>query len=53
MTLFFSHAGPMVKYNFDILDIHDLNPEAHLRWRMSRREMFMFGLRCVIASIRR
>jgi hypothetical protein len=52
MTIFWDPAGPLVKYDHGILAIEDLNPEAKLRWRMSRMEMLRLGWRCVIAAVR-
>lgn len=53
MTLFFHNAGPMMKYANGLLKIEDLNPEQKMTWRASRTEMFILGLRCLLASVRR
>jgi len=52
MTLFFDPCGPMVKYDHGVLLIEDLNPDAKLRWRMSKVELLRFGWRCIIAAVR-
>jgi hypothetical protein len=53
MTLFWSHTGPLVRYEGGVLHIHDLNPEVKTQWRMSRFTMFKFGLRALWAACRR
>lgn len=53
MTLFWDGAGPLLKYTNGVLHIEDLNPEAKLRWRMSRLEMFRLGWHCITASLGR
>lgn len=50
MTLYFDHAGPMMRYAHGMLEISDLNPEGDRRWRMSRWEMYLLGLRCLLAA---
>lgn len=52
MTLFYDPCGPLVYYTGNTLGIEDLNPECKMRWRVSRRELFMFGLRAMWAAIR-
>lgn len=53
-TLYFDATGPMVRYwsRDKMLHICDLNPETELRWRMTRWELFRFGLRCLLRSLR-
>lgn len=53
MTIFSHATGAVVRYEEGVLYISDLNPEAHTRWRMSRYEMFKFGLRSIMASLAR
>jgi hypothetical protein len=53
-TLFFDKTGPLVQYSIDgVLSIEDLNPEVKTQWRMSRRELFVFGWRCIRAAMRK
>jgi hypothetical protein len=52
MTLFYDHSGPMLKYQNRVLHIHDLNPELHTQWRVTRWEMLKLGLRCLWAAMR-
>ena len=51
MTLLFMHEGPMLKYRNGFLDIDDLNPEQHMRWRLSRIEMLRLGVKCLWAAL--
>jgi hypothetical protein len=39
-------------YTDGTLGIEDLNPEMKTRWKMTRWEMLMLGVKCVWASIR-
>jgi hypothetical protein len=50
MTLFWYPQGPMMKYIDGVLHIEDLNPDAHLTWRLSRWEMFKIGFKFILAS---
>jgi hypothetical protein len=52
MTLFRHDTGPLVQYHEQTLIIEDLNPESRLRWRMSRWEMFKFGVLGIVAAVR-
>jgi hypothetical protein len=52
MTLFFSHAGPLMKYEDGLLYVEDLNPEVKTRWVMDRGEMLRLGWRCIIAALK-
>ena len=52
MTLFFDHAGPLLRYENGVLRISDLNPEMETRWRMTRSEMLRLSWRCLLASLR-
>lgn len=38
-TILFCNEGPMVKVGNGVVEISDLNPEAHMTWRLSRMEM--------------
>lgn len=51
MTLFMDPTGPLVYYTGKTFGVEDLNPDAKLRWKMSRWEMFKFGLRSIVAAI--
>lgn len=50
-TLLFMNEGPMVRYLDNTLHIEDLNPQINLHWRMSTKELLVFGLRCVRRAI--
>jgi hypothetical protein len=50
MTIFWDRTGPLIRYQSGVLLIEDLNPHITTRWRMSRFERFMVGLR-FIASV--
>lgn len=50
MVLYSDQSGPLIKYESNVLQIEDLNPEMMVCWRLSRWEMFVFGLRAVLAS---
>lgn len=51
IILFKNPAGPLVTYD-GLFRVHDLNPEVYTHWRMSRWELFVFGLRAIAAAIR-
>jgi hypothetical protein len=51
MTIFSDHAGPLLQYQHGVLLIEDLNPQMKTRWRMSRRERFMVGLRFIASAM--
>jgi hypothetical protein len=53
MTLFFDPSGPLLRYQNGFLDVRDLNPEIRTRWLMSRKELALLGLKCLLAAIRR
>jgi hypothetical protein len=53
MRLFFSPAGPMLRYREGVLKISDLNPERDVYWALSRKEVFVIGLRFMMAAFRR
>lgn len=53
MTLFWAKEGPKVSYDGDTLSIDDLNPQVHLRWRMSRWELLRLAYRAALAACRR
>ena len=52
--LFFDPCGPMVRYSVvgKCLEVSNLNPQVLTAWRMSRWEMLVFGLRCIVAAAR-
>lgn len=50
-TIFWNETGPLVQYDGDLLRIEDLNPHVQTKWRMSRWEMFVFGLKAIAASV--
>ena len=43
-------AGPRVTYGLHLLVIEDLNPQLRTQWRMTRWEMFVFGLKAIWAA---
>ncbi len=51
-ALYWHPTGPLVNFVAGMFRVSDLNPEKHIQWRMSRLEMFKFGLRCIVASLR-
>lgn len=50
-TIFWHPTGPLVRYNKGVLEISDLNPEISTKWRMSRWEMLVCGVRFIFASV--
>jgi hypothetical protein len=54
-TLLFFYEGPMIKFEDEYADtflhVEDLNPEAHIRFRLSPLELFTFGLKCIWRSM--
>ncbi len=54
-TLLFFNAGPMIKFEDEyagtFLHVEDLNPEAHIRFRLTPMELLAFGLKCVLRSM--
>jgi hypothetical protein len=50
-TIYWDHAGPLITYTAGLLQISSLNPEIHTKWRMSRSEMFMVGVRFIKAAL--
>jgi hypothetical protein len=52
-TLYFDRTGPLLQYSSDgLLHIEDLNPSIGARWRLSRKELFCLGWRCIVTAIR-
>jgi hypothetical protein len=52
MILFWNKTGPLMKCTNGLLQIEDLNPQIATHWRMTRYEMFMTGLRFIVAAVR-
>jgi hypothetical protein len=52
MTLFWHNTGPLIRYQDGILHVEDLNPEAKIRFRMSRTELLRLSLKAFLAAIR-
>lgn len=52
MTLLSYPEGPLIYYTSGTFGVEDLNPEARMRWRMSRWEMLALGWRCLVAAIK-
>ena len=42
----------MIDYHNGVLRISDLNPEAEIKFRISRAEILKIGLRAIIAAMR-
>ena len=51
MTLYLDHTGPLITYEDGVLRMADLNPQAEVKWRMSRWEMFRLGFACICAAL--
>jgi hypothetical protein len=51
MTIFLDHCGPLLRYENGVLRVEDLNPEIKTRWRLSRAERVMIGLRFIVSAI--
>lgn len=51
MTIYWHPTGPLIYFTGTTMGIEDLNPEAKMRWRMSRTEMLRIGWRCIVAAI--
>ena len=51
-TLFWHQTGPKISYGGGMLKVSDLNPECHVQFRMSAKEMLRLGWRCIILSLR-
>jgi hypothetical protein len=51
MTLFMCPSGPLLRYENGVLRVEDLNPEMKTKWRMTRGERFMTGLRFVLSTL--
>lgn len=50
MIIAWHKTGPRLRYERGIVHIEDLNPEAHITWRVSRWELFRVGIACIGAS---
>lgn len=51
MTIFWHPTGPSMRYESEMLRVEDLNPEIKIRWRMTRRERLMAGLRFLASAL--
>lgn len=55
-TLYFRPEGPMIKHGDDglglCLEVSDLNPERHIAFRMSAKELLNFGMICMGTAAR-
>jgi hypothetical protein len=51
-TLFWHGSGPKISYGGGMLKVSDLNPEAHIQFRMSAGEMLLLGWRCIVIAWR-
>lgn len=52
MIIWKHETGPLLSWQDQTFKIDDLNPELHVRWLMSRWELFKVGLCCLWAAIR-
>lgn len=50
--LFWTPEGPQLEYRDRTLFVADLNPEVELKWRVSPKELFLIGFRCLKAAVR-
>ena len=50
-TIYWDKTGPLLQYRDGVLIIEDLNPQQRLTWRVSTKEMFRVGLRCIMAAV--
>jgi hypothetical protein len=50
-TLFINETGPLVQFDGAFLHIEDLNPHVQTKWRMSRKEMALMGIKAIAAAI--
>lgn len=53
MILFWHPSGPKMRWANGFLEISDLNPESAMHWRLSRKELFLLGVRAIAAAIGR
>lgn len=51
MTFFMDRCGPLLRYEGGVLRVEDLNPEIKTRWRMTRGERFMTGIRFIASAL--
>ncbi|MDE2098011.1 MAG: hypothetical protein KGL39_12230 [Patescibacteria group bacterium] len=50
--LFWHPTGPQLEYRDRMFYIADLNPELEIKWRVTPRELFGIGLKCIAAALR-
>ncbi len=50
-TIYIDETGPYICYSKDNLEIHDLNPQIDIRWRISKWELFKIGCKAIFYSI--
>lgn len=51
-TIYWHPTGPKISYGGGMLKVSDLNPEAHIQFRMNAKEMMRLGWRCIIIAWR-
>ena len=51
-TIYWHPTGPKISYGAGMLKISDLNPETHIQFCMSAKEMFLLGWRCLVIACR-
>lgn len=56
MTLFWHPAGLRIRYERDAfgetLLVDDLNPETHIKFRLTPMELLGLGFKCIWAAVR-
>ena len=50
MILYSDPTGPLLEYENGLLLVEDLNPHVRTRWRMSRWEVLLTGIKFIIAA---
>ena len=51
-TIYWHPTGPKISYGGGMLKVSDLNPESHIQFRMSAKEMLRLGWRCIVIAWR-
>lgn len=50
--IFWHETGPRIAYGAGMLKVSSLNPENHIQFRMSAKEMLRVGWRCIVIAWR-
>jgi hypothetical protein len=51
VILFWASWGPMISYRRGTFAVEDLNPQARIKFNLTRGEVWRMGWRCIWASI--